>query len=92
MAIFHFRDHCNLEIDCEDRSDEEMCDYLVLNKGYQSQLVPRDPSREPINVAMNITILTIPVIDTVGLTFSVDFLLGMMWRDLRLTFHNINEY
>ena len=86
------RDHCNLEIDCKDRSDERKCNYLAPNVDYQSQLVPRDPSRKPINVAMNVTILTIPVIDTVGLTFSVDFLLGMKWKDLRLGFYNINEY
>ena len=92
LLLGNSRDHCNLEIDCRDRSDERKCDYLAQNDDYQEQLVPRDRSRKPIDVAVNVTILAIPVIDTVGLQYSVDFLLGMMWKDLRLTFTNINRF
>ena len=77
---------CNTEIDCADKSDEINCDYLRFGLNYAKDLIPRDESGEIFIVYMNVSILAIPSIETVSLSFTSDFYLNLRWYDLRIDF------
>ncbi len=44
---------------------------------------------EPLKVFINISIMTFPSIDTVGLKFTADIFLRMRWYDKRVVFNNL---
>jgi hypothetical protein len=85
------RDRCNTELDCEDETDENTCDYLSFGVNYAKELIPRGTSGSPLKVYMNISILAFNEIDTVNLRFTVDFFLNMRWYDLRIDFRDLNK-
>jgi hypothetical protein len=82
------KQRCDNLMDCEDKSDELDCQYVVFDSGYLKHLIPTDESgTQPIFI--NVTLKTFPNIDSVGLQFTADFYLNMRWYDSRLTFHNL---
>ena len=86
-----FRDRCNTEIDCEDKSDEFGCDYLRLSDTYSKELIPRDRKKEAVIVYLNVSVLAFPSIDSVNLKFTSDFYLNLRWYDLRIDFRDLNN-
>ena len=79
-------DKCNTEIDCEDKSDEYNCDYLRFGANYAKELIPRDEAGEIFTVYLNVSVLAIPTINTVSLSFTSDFYLNLRWYDLRIDY------
>jgi hypothetical protein len=78
-------------LNCLDKSDENTCDYLSYGKNNAIQLIPRDQEGIPLKVYMNVSILSIPVIDTVNLKYTIDFSLRMRWYDFRIDFRDLNH-
>ena len=88
--FYIFSDKCNIEVDCNDKTDEQNCKYLRLGSDYAQELVPRDKSGSPTVVYMNISILALPSIEVMNLKFTVDFYLNLRWNDFRINFLDLN--
>ena len=82
---------CDLAVDCPDSSDEKDCDVLRVPDDYRSQIFPIMSSGDPLLVTVNVTILAFPEINTLELSYTVDFILLMQWIDPRLQFYNLRE-
>jgi len=80
---------CNLVTDCPDSSDEKDCDILRIEEDYRSELFPRSQDNSALKVYVGVYILSLPKIDTLGLSFTADFYLAMRWVDPRLTFYDL---
>ena len=52
---------------------------MVLDKKYTKDLIPRDHTGNPLTVYLNVSILAIPKIDVVSLSFTTDFYLNLRW-------------
>ena len=48
-------------------------------------------SGDPLLVTVNVTILAFPEVNTLELSYTVDFILLMQWNDNRLQFYNLRE-
>lgn len=82
---------CDLVDDCPDASDERDCNILTIPKGYKSEIFPISATGDPILVTSNITILSFPKINTLDLSYTVDFILLLKWADPRLQFENLRD-
>ena len=82
-------ERCNLVDNCPDKSDEKDCDLLEIPRDYRRQKFPITQSGEAIHVYINVTILAFPIIDTLGMSYTADFLLLMRWKDPRLEIKNL---
>ena len=79
-------------MDCPDGSDENHCDNLNMEVvDYLRNLPPPLAQSDANNVFFNITILSLPAIDTVGQKITCRFALALRWRDSRLNFANLNS-
>ncbi len=81
-ASFVFRDKCDTDIDCADKSDEYYCAYLRFGENYAKELIPRDETGNALDVYLNVSILAFPSIDTVNLKFTADFFLNLRWLEI----------
>jgi len=75
--------------DCPDFSDEKDCDILIIDEDYRSALFPRSTDGLALPIYVGVSILALPKIDTLGLSFTADFYLNMRWVDPRLTFYDL---
>lgn len=82
---------CDLKVDCPDSSDEKDCGVLKVPDDYRSQIFPITATGEPLLVTVNVTILAFPEVNTLELSYTVDFILLMQWNDNRLQFYNLRE-
>ena len=60
---------CDQIKDCEDRSDEENCNFVRLSKTY-SKVIPPEPSNtsKPLDILTYVKIISIDTIDTINTT------------------------
>ena len=84
-------DLCDLKADCPDKTDEKDCQQLTLPADYKGEKFPILDSREPLELFVNISILSFPDINTLESTYLVDFVISMRWLDPRLTYKNLKE-
>ena len=70
---------------------EKDCQQLTLPEGYKGEKFPILDSREPLELFVNISILSFPDIDTLESTYLVDFVISLRWLDPRLTYKNLKE-
>ncbi len=88
---------CDTKFDCDDQSDELYCDYLRVGDNYAKELAPpssldngdskeKADVEQPLVVRINVSIQSLPSIDTVNLKFTADFFLSLRWHDARLEF------
>ena len=84
-------DRCNTYYDCKDHTDEVNCENMEIKDGYVKEILPVPETREPCMVYINVSINTYPVISTKNVRFTADFYLNLRWRDLRLTFWNLEH-
>ena len=64
---------------------------MEIKDGYVKEILPVPETREPCMVYINVSINTYPVISTKNVRFTADFYLNLRWRDLRLTFWNLEH-
>ena len=67
---------CDSIMDCEDGSDEEHCPVFIVPDTYKLRA---SPNGSPLKVYASIIIQSFPVIETVELTFSVNYYLALRW-------------
>ena len=81
---------CNQLPDCRDKSDERHCKILVLEEGYNKK-VPPIQSNAPVNVSVSINLLKLVDIDEDDYSIEIQFEITMMWRENRVSYHNLKE-
>lgn len=64
---------CDINTDCDDKSDEKNCRYIDMDSYYAKELLPKPTEEDPTLVYISMSVLAFPSIDTVNLKFTVDF-------------------
>ena len=83
-------DRCNIELNCEDQTDEKNCFGLKLGSNYAKEKIPVSLTSEPITIFINVSLIAFPIISTKDTKFSTDFYLNIRWYDLRLDMWDLN--
>ena len=83
---------CNEENDCNDGSDEDVCDLVQIPKSYKDENAPRSTNTPNPNTEMRIqiNILNIDFIDTIKMAVGLTLEIYLKWFDERLKFSNPN--
>lgn len=90
-VCINMNDRCNLELDCDDHSDEFNCDTLVIPPGYEKRLPPpKMNSHTPAEVSIEWDILSIRQLDLLGSQMTLDVAIRRTWFDSRLRFKNLH--
>ena len=84
-------ERCNIELNCEDKTDEYNCAKIKTGNGYAREQVPVSVSSEPTIIYINVSLLALPSISTKHVKFSADFYLNLRWHDLRLNMWDLNH-
>ena len=84
------RKRCDKLYDCEDKSDESLCNLLEFDKNAYFQLHPPFQD-EKLSITLSVDLLSIFNIDEINMKFQCKLRLSMKWRDSRLTFVNLGE-
>ena len=82
---------CNFELNCKDHTDEKSCQKIQITEDYVKEMLPVSEIHEPCVVYINVSINSYPEISTKNVKFTADFYLNLRWRDLRLTFWNLEH-
>ena len=82
---------CNFELNCKDQTDEKSCQKTQVKEDYVKEMLPLSETREPCVVYINISINSYPEISTKNVKFTADFYLNLRWKDLRLTFYDLDH-
>ena len=81
---------CDYKFDCQDKSDEKLCQKVILDKENYYKGIP--PYISGSNVKINVSIYLLSV-DNIILpsTFDTKFLLVLTWKDYRITYQDLQE-
>ena len=82
---------CDGGFDCKDKSDEDVCDLLLIDEGRYNKDYPPLNGGKPVNVTVHFNIESIQNIKEIDMDFNVKFTISLEWTDGRLTFSNLNE-
>lgn len=83
---------CDRRAQCEDKSDELDCSTVLRPDGYQPTLPPPSVNGTgPLPVFLNLTLLSFKSIDAIHNKFTVDIVIRMIWKDIRLQFKNLKK-
>ena len=85
---------CDGVYDCIDKSDENACDIISLDKfSYRKEQPPSMSSTctDEVNVTLSFEIFKISKFLEVGNSFNMKFLIFAKWLDNRLTFRNLKD-
>ena len=85
---------CDGVYDCIDKSDENACDIISLDKfSYRKEQPPSMSSActDEVNVTLSFEIFKISKFLEVGHSFNMKFLIIAKWLDNRLTFRNLKD-
>ena len=81
---------CNGKLECKDGSDEDNCDLVVFNNGYNKYLVPMD-SNSKFTVSVYLYILEISYINEIDGYFTTLLDVGRKWYDHNIRFRNLQK-
>ena len=84
-------ERCNIELNCEDRTDELNCAGIKTGNGYKKGKIPVSVTDEPTVIYINVSILAFPSISTKDVRFSSDYYLNLRWYDERLDLWDLNH-
>lgn len=82
---------CEGTFNCNDKSDEDECDLLIIDRDVYNKDYPPKPNRKAVEVKVYFTIDAINNIKEIDMTFSAKFTITMEWFDERLRFSNLND-
>ena len=83
---------CNMNFDCNDKSDEFYCKTVRLDQREYKKHIPPFTKDEKASVQVGFRIESIGKIDEVEMTFDCKFLLNLKWYDFRLEYMHIYGY
>ena len=84
-------ERCNIELNCEDKTDEDNCVGLKTGSKYAKGKIPVSVTAEPTIIYFNVSLLAFPSISTKDTKFSIDFYLNIRWHDLRLDMWDLDH-
>ena len=84
-------ERCNIELNCEDQTDENNCDGLKIGSNYAKEKIPVSATADPTIIYINVSLLAFPIISTKDNKFSTDFYLKLRWYDLRLNMWDLDH-
>ena len=84
-------ERCNIELNCEDETDEYNCAGIRIGNGYAKGKIPVSLTAEPSIIFINVSLLAFPFINTKDVKFSADFNLNLRWYDLRLNLWDLDH-
>ena len=82
FKVLLFSDRCNVNLDCEDNSDEQNCSKVNIPENYAQHLVPKTPGK-PLTVYISVKIISISSIETTDMKIYSNIALKMRWYDFR---------
>ena len=81
---------CDQSSDCRDRSDEQSCNLLVLENGYNKNIPPFISGiGEAANVSVSIDLLKLVDIKEEEYSIEIQFQITLQWKEHRATYHNL---
>ena len=85
--------YCDGHSDCIDSSDENNCKNFEVPKGYKHSRPPETKLGidSPVYMESNVEIIRFTAIDDVKNIISLEYELELLWKDLRLTYYNLDE-
>ena len=84
-------ERCNINLNCNDLSDEYNCIGVKTGNQYAKELLPVSLNAEPCIIHINTSILSFPSISTKDLKFTADFYLNLRWHDLRISMLDLDH-
>ena len=82
---------CDGTFDCMDKSDEDGCDLIIIDKGVYHKDYPPRNNGKPVEVKVYFIIDAIQNIKEIDMDFSAKFTIALEWFDARLSFSNLND-
>ena len=82
---------CNIELNCNDQTDEKDCYGLKIENHYAKEKSPVSVTADPTIIYINVSLQAFPSISTKDNKFSTDFYLKIRWYDLRLNMWNLDH-
>ena len=83
-------ERCDQIPDCNDESDENNCNILVLRNGYNKNVPPINSS-DPVNITISMNVLKLVDIDEDDYSIEIQFEIIIRWKDIRATFQNLKD-
>ena len=78
--------------DCRDKSDEEECRLLVLEKGYNKNIPPIASIKPKVEVNISITLMKIVEIEERDHSIHLQFQITLEWKETeRVRYHNLKQ-
>ena len=88
----HLENKCNINVDCDDHSDEDQCEFIKIGNYYNKDILPVSAnSSEPLIVYINASIIAFPIISTKEVKFTADFYLNLKWYDSRVELWDLDH-
>ena len=87
----HLENKCNINVDCEDYSDEAQCEFIKIGTHYNNDILPVPANSEPLSVYINASIIAFPLISTKDVKFTADFFLNLQWHDSRVEIWDLDH-
>ena len=86
---------CNQIPNCRDKSDEEDCQLLFLERNYNKKVPPIVPTGgddfQQAKVGISISLLKIVSMEEVQHKIDLQFEITLEWKEIRATYHNLKE-
>ena len=90
-------ERCDQLTQCEDKSDEQNCQILFLEFGYNKKVPPlvaidkRSDEKDLIPVKVSLTLQKVVAIEESDYSISFKFMISLMWRENRVTYQNLKN-
>ena len=90
-------ERCNQIPDCRDKSDEENCKAVVLEKSYNKKVPPvttiSEEDKTLVSVPVNISIILFKIVSMAEVEHSISFQFEIIleWKENRVNYHNLKD-
>lgn len=81
---------CNLRYDCQDGSDEDECDIVVVNSAYRRHLPPRGLRDTALELLPTLVLTRVASVDDMEMALDLEFIVAQTWRDDRVLFRHLH--